>query len=1417
MPRGFRGFGATTGEGSGSGGGSDTPGRNRVRSCFSSLATLRPTVVGGGCRLTTPGCVAGGMSRDAAAEVCFCVEINRPSLLEVAAGNSAAVTGRQAKSGGTSTLPSSAGAKDEGDRKLKDERSRPSVSLSTRATHRLSAKVCAVSDRDNHGKTRREESRMRRQAGRSGSTGLQHGYNATQWGPWKSHGVLLQKAVQELGWHSRYNVLKRMFREAEKGKAGYLDAEEFERLVSSLGCLEPQFHPNFFQLFDRNQDDYINENDFIGGMMAILPVTPNDPFTAVGQLRLQFIFLYYDFNRNGLLELPELRRLVHHLHAVRRMALAQQKKEREHRHSNGVHPTDGTEDEEEELPEEEDESRFEDLARSLMDHFDGALGFGAFFNAVSNKLLNGTSLLLRWQKDVCYEFLNLTDPQAAAALVGGEDGGFQQQTGDNRKEGGGMNRERERSHAHKSKERDRGNVRGGKADGSVKRVHEKGAAIKEKRDSAIPELQDRVTAAYPQELTDNDPTSPPLPQDAPHTHAHTLTQGSPSPSLSPPHPLPDAPHSENDERGERDTPIADEETHQAHLTAAFSAPAVGASVPAAARRGTTGSHAAAVGGPSSPPTHPHFLRGSASSSNPLPPPQAGPSAGSAATSTPPSQGSAGVRHPHPLSSTHQSAPRVGAAVPTNSTKQNRRDQPEGGRASIGSQNRRATAEGGGAARKETSNRRNSAASSSPPSRPTPPSLFGAEGEKERGGGRKSSQPTGPSSSSPAFVDQDPGGDGEGRSLQAEADKEKGSKEPPFSSLMRSSPLTHPPNLTATGGAVWPVVGVEGDTVAVGCSAGETVSLSDPVGACGGGFRTSSSSAVAPPEDGAHLLPPGTHSSSLLVGGQTAPVSEDHPGKEHMPDAKQMPQLSHSNSYASSLGNAALHLRQQHHEAHAGSGQHPETEKDCMGMDGQQLDGGGALGVVAGGKGTKGTGREKEKGAGAGGGSARQRRLPSPSTAMGEVCEKGRIERERERALDPSHPNYGGCPVSSGSSFSSLSPPGADAKKGKGYWGGQEELEHHSSHERRNSGSGSSDGVLVKRETKRMVHLAPSVVDSRVCNFDNALALEKESDSCARNAAARLAMPLLVNKQTAAPLEMRIVRALMDVAGNPAALQKTRLCTAEEMLCLCDRVVLLFMEEDTLVDVLLPCRVYGDVHGQLPDLLALFETFSWPDKRRGDILSMNYVFLGDFVDRGTFSLEVVALMFSLKLLYPRKVFLLRGNHEDRAMNANYGFKAECQSKLGANEGESVWQRVNDVFEFLPLAALVEDSVLCVHGGIGSSVQSLADLQGIPKPISVISEIKEDTTMQQRIVLDCLWSDPTENDSVTGTHPSPRGQNTCRFGPDRVGAFCEKNNLQLIIRAHECVASGFEYFAGGKLLTVFSATNYCNQYGNDGAMV
>ena len=159
-----------------------------------------------------------------------------------------------------------------------------------------------------------------------------------------------------------------------------------------------------------------------------------------------------------------------------------------------------------------------------------------------------------------------------------------------------------------------------------------------------------------------------------------------------------------------------------------------------------------------------------------------------------------------------------------------------------------------------------------------------------------------------------------------------------------------------------------------------------------------------------------------------------------------------------------------------------------------------------------------------------------------------------------------------------------------------------------------------------------------------------------------------------------------------------------------------------------------------------------------------------------------------------------------INALFGFRLECIERLGEPHGVWAWTRLNALFNYLPLAALIEDRVLCMHGGIGRSISRIEQIAELQRPLKM-----EDGGL---VLMDLLWSDPTTNDAVEGVQPSPRGPGLVTFGPDRVIEFCKENELQMIVRAHECVMDGFERFAQGHLITLFSATNYCGTANNAG---
>ncbi|KAK7344454.1 hypothetical protein VNO77_14081 [Canavalia gladiata] len=292
------------------------------------------------------------------------------------------------------------------------------------------------------------------------------------------------------------------------------------------------------------------------------------------------------------------------------------------------------------------------------------------------------------------------------------------------------------------------------------------------------------------------------------------------------------------------------------------------------------------------------------------------------------------------------------------------------------------------------------------------------------------------------------------------------------------------------------------------------------------------------------------------------------------------------------------------------------------------------------------------------------------------------------------------------------------------------------------------------------------------------------------------------------LHKKIISTLLRPRNWKAPANRRFFLDSYEVGELCYAAEQIFMHEPTVLQLKAPVKVFGDLHGQFGDLMRLFDEYGFPSTA-GDITYIDYLFLGDYVDRGQHSLETITLLLALKIEYPENVHLIRGNHEAADINALFGFRIECIERMGENDGIWAWTRFNQLFNYLPLAALIEKKIICMHGGIGRSIHSVEQIEKLERPITMDAG--------SIILMDLLWSDPTENDSVEGLRPNARGPGLVTFGPDRVSEFCKKNKLQLIIRAHECVMDGFERFAQGQLITLFSATNYCGTANNAGAIL
>lgn len=250
-----------------------------------------------------------------------------------------------------------------------------------------------------------------------------------------------------------------------------------------------------------------------------------------------------------------------------------------------------------------------------------------------------------------------------------------------------------------------------------------------------------------------------------------------------------------------------------------------------------------------------------------------------------------------------------------------------------------------------------------------------------------------------------------------------------------------------------------------------------------------------------------------------------------------------------------------------------------------------------------------------------------------------------------------------------------------------------------------------------------------------------------------------------------------------------------IVTICAKVSEIFLQEKSLIRIHAGISICGDIHGQFFDLLRIFEINGIPSP------TSRYLFLGDYVDRGSYSLETIILLFCFKIKYKNDFFLLRGNHEDASLNRAYGFFDECKRKYNV----SIWKNFVNAFNTLPVAALVSGRILCMHGGLSPSMHSYNQIDSIRRPCEI-----PDTG----ILCDLLWSDP---DSETIDWASNDRGVSYTFGTNQVSKFLLQCDLDLICRAHQVVEDGYEFFAKRGLVTVFSAPNYSGAFTNSGAIL
>lgn len=273
---------------------------------------------------------------------------------------------------------------------------------------------------------------------------------------------------------------------------------------------------------------------------------------------------------------------------------------------------------------------------------------------------------------------------------------------------------------------------------------------------------------------------------------------------------------------------------------------------------------------------------------------------------------------------------------------------------------------------------------------------------------------------------------------------------------------------------------------------------------------------------------------------------------------------------------------------------------------------------------------------------------------------------------------------------------------------------------------------------------------------------------------------------------------------------------QEIDKICDEAIACIKDESCLLKINGPTIIVGDIHGDIKALKFCISKFL---KEAAD--GKNILFLGDYVDRGKNSVECAALALKLKTMFPNQVFMLRGNHEikrvkskharERYASPKYGFLKEVREKY--NNKDHVFKKLNNAFDYLSIAAIVNNSLFCVHGGISPCLNDLNTLSKLKKPISYESLSKKGNEEIENLVMDLLWSDPSEVNDFEENTKRGRGK---LFGSEQVNDFLSKFNLNHIVRGHQCVNGHDDKFKDGKLITIFSIPKYVGK-SNKGSII
>ncbi|KAL7714489.1 Serine/threonine-protein phosphatase [Entamoeba marina] len=272
-------------------------------------------------------------------------------------------------------------------------------------------------------------------------------------------------------------------------------------------------------------------------------------------------------------------------------------------------------------------------------------------------------------------------------------------------------------------------------------------------------------------------------------------------------------------------------------------------------------------------------------------------------------------------------------------------------------------------------------------------------------------------------------------------------------------------------------------------------------------------------------------------------------------------------------------------------------------------------------------------------------------------------------------------------------------------------------------------------------------------------------------------------------------------------------TFEVLLELIKHAKTILLNDSNVVYIQPPCYMIGDIHGNYRDTISLIQLLGLLPGT--SICPSKFLFLGDYVDRGSHQLELIAFILSLKIVSPKRIFLLRGNHEVKSVNGNIAdfgklsFLGHCCTTFGKENGKIIWEEFNKVFDCLPLCAVVDEKLFCVHGGIARAL-CVKDIN----PLEKLEEIERPCSNITHLISDLLWSDPSDPEQEkkykkdsSGFIQGRRGKGTVMFGKEAVNQFLKNSGCKFIVRAHQMLETGFGKKHRDKVITVFSSSHYC----------